>query len=264
MTDDDKIPFTDHLEELRSRLIVCIISVCVCFVICFAFKEKLFDLLRMPMLEVMPEGETFIFTGVAEAFFTYIKVSFLASLLLASPIIIFEFWMFVAPGLYFHEKKVLLPIFFISGFFFVGGSLFGYFLVFPYGFKFFQGFTSETIRFMPSVSEYLSFASKLLFAFGIVFELPIVITGMARMGIVTVPFLKANRKYALLIFFIGAAILTPPDVVTQIMMALPLMALYEISIIGAWIFGKKNTDEPDEEDTGENKNQNAVKKSEKN
>jgi sec-independent protein translocase protein TatC len=156
--------------------------------------------------------------------------------------------MFVAPGLYEKEKRLLLPIVFLSTLFFVGGALFGYFVVFPYGFEFFLGFATETIRPMPSMKEYLSFAAKLLLAFGIVFELPLVITFMAKLGLVTVPFLKRNRKYAILLFFAGAAILTPPDVVTQIMMALPLMLLYEISIIGARIFGRKPLTATDNDD----------------
>jgi sec-independent protein translocase protein TatC len=147
--------------------------------------------------------------------------------------------MFVAPGLYDREKRLLVPIVILSTIFFVGGALFGYFIVFPLGFEFFLGFATETIRPLPSMKEYLSFSAKLLLAFGLVFELPLVITFLARLGIVSVPFLKKNRKYALLLFFVGAAILTPPDVVTQIMMALPLMLLYEISIIGARIFGRE-------------------------
>jgi len=130
----------------------------------------------------------------------------------------------------------------------LGGSLFGYFVVFPFGFKFFLGFASETIQPLPSMKEYLSFSAKLLLAFGLVFELPLVITFLSKMGLVTVDFLKKNRKYALLLFFAGAAILTPPDVVTQIMMALPLMILYEISIIGARIFGKKKSTENEKSD----------------
>jgi sec-independent protein translocase protein TatC len=137
----------------------------------------------------------------------------------------------------------MLPIVFLSTFFFIGGALFGYFLVFPWGFKFFLGFASDTIRPMPSMKEYLGFSAKLLLAFGLVFELPLVLTFLARLGVVSVEFLKKNRKYAILIFFVGAAILTPPDVVTQVMMALPLMLLYEISIIGARIFGKKKMEE---------------------
>jgi sec-independent protein translocase protein TatC len=196
----------------------------------------------------MAEGDTLIFTNLPEAFFTYLKVAFLTGIGLASPIIIYQFWMFVAPGLYEKEKRLLLPIVFLSTLFFVGGALFGYFIVFPYGFEFFLGFATETIRPMPSMKEYLSFAAKLLLAFGIVFELPLVITFMAKLGLVTVPFLKRNRKYAILLFFAGAAILTPPDVVTQIMMALPLMLLYEISIIGARIFGRKPLTATDNDD----------------
>ncbi|MBU2454084.1 MAG: twin-arginine translocase subunit TatC, partial [Proteobacteria bacterium] len=173
----------------------------------------------------------------------------LAGIVAATPVLFYEFWMFVSPGLYRTEKKYFLPIVFLSVFFFAIGSSFGYFIVFPYGFKFFLGFATDTIYAMPSMKEYLSFASKMLLAFGFVFELPLVLTFMARMGLVNVQFLKKNRKYAILIFFIGAAVITPPDVVTQIMMALPLMVLYEISILGAKIFGKKKTVETDDEAT---------------
>ncbi|WP_419664050.1 TatC: sec-independent protein translocase protein [Desulfosarcina variabilis str. Montpellier] len=242
MDTDDKIPFTAHLEELRKRLIISFIAVGIGFTLCYGFKEWLFQILTQPLISVMQDGETLIYTGLPEAFFTFLKVSFLGGLMIASPVIIYQFWMFVAPGLYDREKRLLLPIVFLSTLFFVGGALFGYFIVFPYGFQFFLGFATETIRPMPSMKEYLSFSAKLLLAFGLVFELPLVITFLARLGIVTVPFLKKNRKYALLLFFVGAAILTPPDVVTQIMMALPLMLLYEISIIGARIFGRKKED----------------------
>jgi sec-independent protein translocase protein TatC len=190
----------------------------------------------------MKQGETLIYTGLPEAFFTFLKVSFLSGLMIASPVIIYQFWMFVAPGLYDREKRLMIPIVLLSSLFFIGGALFGYFIVFPFGFQFFLGFATETIRPMPSMKEYLSFSAKLLLAFGLVFELPLVLTFLARLGIVSVPFLKKNRKYALLLFFVGAAILTPPDVVTQIMMALPLMLLYEISIVGARIFGKKKAE----------------------
>jgi sec-independent protein translocase protein TatC len=154
--------------------------------------------------------------------------------------------------LYTNERRLLLPIVCLSSFFFVGGALFGYFIVFPLGFKFFLSFSTETIRPMLKMSEYLSFSAKLLLAFGLAFELPLVLTALARLGIVTVPFLKKNRKYALVLFFIGSAILTPPDVVSQVLMAFPLMALYELSIIGAKVFGrKKRVNEDDEEETAE-------------
>ena len=245
MDDEKKIPFTAHLEELRRRLIVCFIAVGIGFVLSYGFKEKLFQILTRPLISVMKTGDKLIFTGLPEAFFTYLKVAFLSGIILATPIIFYEFWMFVAPGLYNKEKRLMFPIVFLSTLFFVGGSFFGYFIVFPYGFKFFLGFASETIQPLPSMREYLSFASKLLLAFGVVFELPLVITFLAKLGMVSVSFLKKNRKYALLLFFVGAAILTPPDVVTQVMMALPLMVLYEISIVGARIFGKKPSEKDD-------------------
>ena len=245
MNEEDKIPFTSHLEELRTRLITCSIAIGVGFAVAYFFKEKLFQILTRPLMKVMQSGDKLIFTGLPEAFFAYLKVALLTGIILAAPVLLYQFWLFVAPGLYQKERKLLIPIVFLSTLFFVGGAFFGYFIVFPFGFKFFLGFASETIRPMPSMKEYLSFATKLLLAFGVVFELPIVITFMARLGIVSVEFLKKNRKYALLIFFAGAAILTPPDVITQLMMAFPLMILYEISIIGAKIFGKKK--ESDEE-----------------
>jgi len=241
--EEDKLPFTEHLEELRNRLIVCFAAVGIGFFFSYFFKEALFDILVAPLKAVMQDGDKLIFTGLPEAFFTYLKVALLAGIMLAAPVILYQFWMFVAPGLYRKERRILVPITILSSFFFLGGALFGYFIVFPWGFKFFMGFATDIIRPMPSMREYLSFSSKLLLAFGLSFELPIVITFMAKIGLVSVGFLKKNRKYALLLFFIGAAILTPPDVVTQIMMAFPLMALYELSIVGARIFGKKKTAE---------------------
>jgi len=243
MHEDEKLPFTSHLEELRKRLITSFIAIGVGFVVSFGFKERLFNILVQPLIKVMKDGETLIYTGLPEAFFTYLKVSLLTGLIVASPILLYQFWMFVAPGLYQKERRLMVPIVILSSFFFIGGALFGYFVVFPWGFKFFMGFATETIRPLPSMKEYFGFSAKLLLAFGLVFELPLVLTFMAKLGIVSVDFLKKNRKYALLLFFAGAAILTPPDVITQILMALPLMVLYEISIIGAKIFGKKKPEE---------------------
>jgi sec-independent protein translocase protein TatC len=250
MRDDEKLPFTAHLEELRRRLIICFAAIGVGFVISYVFSKRLFEILMMPLLSAMPPEEKLIYTGLPEAFFTYLKVAFLAGVLLAIPVIMYQLWMFIAPGLYDKEKRLILPVVFLSSIFFVGGALFGYFVVFPFGFQFFMGFASDYVRPLPSMKEYLSFSAKLLFAFGIVFELPLFITFLARLGVVDVPFLKAKRKYAILLFFVFAAILTPPDVITQIMMAAPLILLYEVSIIGAKVFGKKparkDAEEPQE------------------
>ena len=247
MHEDDKAPFTEHLEELRKRLMICFIAVIVGFILTYSFKETLFQILTRPLVAAMATGDHMMYTGLAEAFFTYLKVSLLAGIMLASPVIFYQFWMFIAPGLYAQERKLLLPAVILSTFFFVGGALFGYFIVFPLGFKFFLSFATDAIRPMPSMKEYLGFSSKLLLAFGLAFELPLVLTFLARLGIVSVNFLKKNRKYAILLIFIASAILTPPDVVSQVMMAIPLMMLYELSILGAKIFGKKKTEE-DEED----------------
>lgn len=261
---EDKSPFTEHLGELRDRLVRAFIAVGIGFVCAYFFKEKLFEILTAPLVEAMSEAGNakLIFTGLPEAFFTYLKVSLLTGIIAATPVLFYEFWMFVSPGLYRDEKKYLIPIVLLSICFFVMGSSFGYFIVFPYGFKFFLGFATDTIHAMPSMKEYLSFASKMLLAFGFVFELPLVLTFMAKMGLVSVDFLKKNRKYALLVFFVGAALITPPDVVTQIMMALPLMILYEISIIGARIFGKRTDDDEGETDQEDGENSGDERKAE--
>ncbi|WP_320044206.1 twin-arginine translocase subunit TatC [uncultured Desulfobacter sp.] len=258
---EEKSPFTEHLGELRDRLIHAFIAVGLGFAVAYFFKEQLFEILTAPLVTAMAKSghAKLIFTGLPEAFFTYLKVALLGGVVLATPVLFYEFWMFVSPGLYRDEKKYLLPIILLSLIFFIAGSSFGYFIVFPYGFQFFLGFTTETIQAMPSMKEYLSFASKMLLAFGFVFELPLVLTFLSRMGLVTPAFLKKNRKYALLLFFVGAAIITPPDVVTQIMMAMPLILLYEIGILGATIFGKasksdsegKNDDDEQEEKISE-------------
>ncbi|MBF0378433.1 MAG: twin-arginine translocase subunit TatC [Desulfamplus sp.] len=264
MTDreEDRLPFTEHLSELRDRLIRCFIAVFVGFIVAYFFKERLFDILNAPLVKVMGSETKMIFTGLPEAFFTYMKLSFLAGIVLATPVLFYEFWMFISPGLYRDEKKFLIPAIFLSLFFFIAGSSFGYFVVFPYGFEFLLSFASENIQSMPSMKEYLSFSSKMLLAFGFVFELPLVLTLMARMGLVTVEFLKKNRKYAVLIIFIVAAIITPgPDVISQVMMAVPLMFLYELSILGAKLFGKRHDtkDGEQEEEQGNEEQENIDK-----
>jgi sec-independent protein translocase protein TatC len=248
MENEDKMPFTAHLEELRWRLIVSFIAISIGFLLSYGFKETIFDILMRPLISVMGEGDKMIFTNLPEAFFTYLKVSLLSGIMLSSPVLLYQIWMFIAPGLYSEERKLIMPFVFLSTLFFVGGALFGYFVVFPYGFQFFLSFATENIQAFPSMKEYLSFSSKLLLAFGIVFELPLFITLMARLGMVTPAFLKQNRKYAILLFFVGAAIITPPDVVTQIMMAFPLMLLYELSILGAKVFQRKPLEPTDEDD----------------
>ena len=230
MNDDPKQPFMSHLEELRTRLIACAIAVGIGFVVCYLFSKDLFQILVIPLKENMPEGDRLIYTNLPEMFFTYLKTAFIAGIMVVSPYVFYQIWMFIAPGLYKKEKKYVLPFVFFSTILFVGGALFGYFVVFPFGFKFFMGFANDSIQALPSVKQYFSFAVKLLFAFGVVFELPVVVFFLTKIGVVTPEFLKQKRKYAILLTFVMAAILTPPDVITQCMMAGPLIILYEVGI----------------------------------
>lgn len=227
---DEKQPFMSHLEELRKRLINCAISVGLGFIICYLFKEELFKILMLPLKNQMPEGDRVIFTNLPEMFFTYIKTAFVGGIVISSPFIFHQLWLFIAPGLYQHEKRYLIPFVLSSSLLFVSGTLFAYFVVFPFGFKFFLGFANDYIQALPSVKQYFSFSIKLLLAFGLIFQLPVVVFFISKMGLLGPDTLKKNRKYALLLIFVIAAILTPPDVITQFMMAGPLLILYEISI----------------------------------
>ncbi|MBW2674151.1 MAG: twin-arginine translocase subunit TatC [Deltaproteobacteria bacterium] len=241
------MPFTLHLEELKTRLIRILIAIGAGFVVCYLFKEKLFWALTRPLAAVLPDNSSMIFTSLPEAFFTYLKVSFLASIFLVSPYLLYQIWKFVSPGLFASEKKHVAPFVTFSTIFFLGGSLFAYYIVFPFGFKFFVGFGNDFIRPMLSLKEYLSFSMKLLIAFGVIFELPIFMFFLAKIGMVSSEILKKKRKYALLLVFVVAAIFTPPDVVTQGLMALPLMLLYEISIWVVKAGEKKQAPKEDDE-----------------
>lgn len=250
MTIEEKSPFTEHLGELRDRLIRSAIAIGIGFCVAYFFKEKLFDILTAPLIKAIGDNKNtqMIFTSLPEAFFTYLKVSLITGVVISTPVLFYEFWMFISPGLYRNEKKFFLPVVLLSVFFFIVGSTFAYFIAFPYGFGFFLEFSTDTIHAMLSMKEYLSFASTLLLAFGFIFELPLVLAFMARMGLVTVSFLRKNRKYAILIIFIVAAVLTPgPDIISQLMMAVPLMILYEIGILGAKLFEKKPESDADEQ-----------------
>ncbi|SMP40623.1 Sec-independent protein translocase TatC [Desulfonatronum zhilinae] len=234
-----EVRLTDHLEDLRNRLIKSVIAAIFGFLVCYAFSQDLFKLMTAPLLEVMPLESHLIYTSLPEAFFTHVKVAFVAGLFLVSPYISYQIWRFITPGLYESEQKHIVLIAVLSAVFFVSGALFGYFIVFPFGFEFFMGFADDAIKPMPGLREYFSFSVKLLLAFGVIFELPLFIFFLARLGLVTADYLRKKRKYAILLAFIVGAILTPPDGVTQILMAVPLIILYEISIYVALAFGGK-------------------------
>jgi sec-independent protein translocase protein TatC len=239
ISSDEKQPFLSHLEELRKRLIVCAIGVGCAFFVAYFFKEDLFKLLVTPLKDVMPKGDRLIFTNLPEMFIIYLKVSFIAGILVSTPLIFYELWMFIAPGLYQHEQRFVIPFVISSSFLFTAGALFGYFVVFPFGFKFLMGYTNEYVQALPSVKEYFSFSTKLLFAFGLIFEMPVVVFFLSRMGLVTPQAMRRKRKYAILMAFVVGAVLTPPDVLTQFMMALPLLTLYEVSIFVSKFAAKK-------------------------
>jgi sec-independent protein translocase protein TatC len=200
----------------------------------------MFTLLMVPLVKALPPGSSLIFTGVTEAFFTYMKVALLAGVFLSSPLIFYEIWAFVAPGLYAREKRYTIPFVVFSAVLFVGGALFGYFIVFPNAFRYLLGFASDYIRPFPSMREYFSLAWKLLLAFGIVFEMPLIVFFLAKMGLVTAELMTKKFRYAFLLIVVVAAIVTPtPDVINLGLMTGPMLALYGISIIVAKIWGKK-------------------------
>ena len=255
MSDDassSKMPLLAHLVELRGRLLKSVIAIIVLFFIFFSVKEHIYGFLVQPLADILAEqgGERrMIFTALHEAFFTYIKVSFWTALFVAFPFVAAQFWRFVAPGLYLHEKKAVLPYLVLSPIlFFLGGALVYYF-IFPLAWQFFISFETPggngalAVQLEPKVNEYLSLVMRLIFAFGISFQLPIVLTLMARAGMTTSQGLASKRKYAIVSSFIGAAIITPPDVISQVGLAIPIIILYEASIIAVRMVEKKGNSE---------------------
>jgi sec-independent protein translocase protein TatC len=237
-----KMPFTKHLEELRRRIVVCAIAIAVGWAISYHFSEQIFEVLMQPWIAALPKGQEakLIYTAPHEAFMTYLKVSFIGGVALATPVIFIELWRFVAPGLYQNEKKYVLPVVLFSTLFFLGGGFFGYFCVFPFGFKFFTSFASSEISPMITTREFLTFSTRILFSFGLIFELPVFTFFLARLKLVNARFLRRQRRYAIVLIFIVAAVLTPPDIFSQLLMAGPLLVLYEISVWIAHFFGPKD------------------------
>ena len=254
--DDAPMTLMGHLNELRRRLFRMVIIVILGFVAFYGVSEYLYAYLSAPLQEQLPAGSKLIYTSPAGAFFTYMKVALVASLFGTSPITFYQIWAFIAPGLYKEEKRAVLPLAFFSSIFFIAGAAFCFFLVFPIAFKFFMGFATDTIVPMISVEEYLGFALKLLIAFGVVFEMPLFAYFLSRFGILSPDFMRRQRRYAILLIFIVAAILTPPDVFSQCLMALPMLLLYEVSIyVSAIAYPKKK--EAKAEDTEEESDENT-------
>ncbi len=237
---DVRMPLTAHLEELRTRLIRMIAALTVAAVLSWLVIEHLVDFLLAPLQQFRPDQSLIIGTGVTEAFFTKLKVAVIAGIFVSSPILFYQAWRFVAPGLYDREKRVALPFSIAASIFFITGASFCYWLVFPVAFRFFlDEFASIGIAAQIRVSEYLSFASRMLLAFGVTFELPVVTFFLARIGMVTHKTLIAWWRYAIVVIFVVAAVLTPgPDVASQMLMAAPLLVLYVLSIGVAYMVAR--------------------------
>jgi len=237
-----------HLVELRKRLIHSFVFLLIFFVVCYFFAEYLYGFLVEPYSKAAKNDgieRRLIFTALQETFLTYIKVSFFAAFFLTCPFILMQIWKFIAPGLYKHEKSAILPYLILTPVLFFLGGMLVYYLIMPLAIKFFLSFestglnTNLPIQLEAKVNEYLSLVMKLIFAFGLSFQLPIVLSLLARIGLVDSQFLKERRKYVVVIIFTAAAILTPPDPVTQIGLAIPLLILYELSIFSVNIIEKK-------------------------
>ena len=236
---EKKVLLTTHLQEIRKRLILSSIAVGAGFLICYGFSDSIFDILAAPIIKVMPAGSTLIFRSTAEAFFTYMKVGFVAGLTLASPFILYQIWGFVSRRLDQDKKRYVLPFVLAGSFFFALGILFGYFVALPFGCKLLLKYATQSIRPMPDMNAYLSFSVKSLLAFGLVFEFPVILLILARIGAIDAKMLAQKRRYAILLIFVFGLIITPPDIISQVLIALPLMGLYEVGILLCKIFEKK-------------------------
>ena len=262
--DEKKMPLLDHLIELRQRMLWSVASLLLVFLVCFFFAEQIFDFLARPLADVLLEGREdnrpprLIFTNLTEVFFTYVKVAFFAAAFICAPVFLMQLWLFVAPGLYKHEKAAFAPFLAATPFlFFLGGGLV-YWIIFPFVVEFFIAFETTggngnlPIELEQRVAEYFSLMMKLIFAFGLCFQLPVIMTLLARVGLATSKGMAAKRKYAIVGVFIFAAIFTPPDPISQLSLAIPIVLLYEISIYMAkWVERSRPKDEYDDLDDDE-------------
>lgn len=233
----------EHLEELRRRLLYSIASVIVCSVAAYYFAEEIFGFLAKPLFETLPEmHDKMVFTSLPEVFFVHIKVALFSGIVIAVPVLFYQLWRFVVYALHKEEKRLFAPFLLLSSLFFITGAVFCYYAVFPWGFMFFLSYSSESIIPMITLKDYFKLATRLILVFGCIFEMPILSAFLSRLGLLSPDWMRKNRKYAVVIVFIVAAFLTPPDAVTQLMLAGPMLILFEISIWSAAVFRRNRQD----------------------
>jgi sec-independent protein translocase protein TatC len=237
MAKDAKMPVTEHLEELRARLIKIVVAVLVVTVASYFFRRTIIEFLQVPIKKVLHD-EPLRFFSLMEPFIVHIKVSVYAGIFFSVPVILYQLWMFISPGLLSKERKYLLPFIFLGSVFFLLGASLCYFIILPYGTQFFINF-DPGLQSTINISSYLSFCIRLIMVFGFVFQLPLILVLLSKIGLITSKRLSTSRKYAYLLFFVGGAILTPPDPLTQSLMAIPLILMYELSVVLTRIFGRK-------------------------
>jgi sec-independent protein translocase protein TatC len=234
-----RMTLLEHLDELRKRLLWSIVAVFVGFLVCWYWAQPIFRWMAVPITQFLPAGDKLAFTGLVDPFMLYMKVALLAGIFAASPIVLWQFWLFVSPALYRNERRLVIPFITFATMFFLAGGYFGYKIAFPMVVKFLLT-VGQDFRQVVTINEYFSMASKVILGLGLVFELPVLIMLLARFGIVTAKFLLKYFRFAVLIIFIIAAVITPtPDIPTQCVFALPMVALYLLGVLVAWIFGKK-------------------------
>ncbi|HVN75444.1 MAG TPA: twin-arginine translocase subunit TatC [Thermoanaerobaculaceae bacterium] len=238
-----RMTLLEHLDELRKRLLWSIVAIFVGFLLCWYWAQPIFKWMSVPITQFLPAGEKLAFTGLVDPFMLYMKVALLAGIFLASPVVLWQFWLFVSPALYRNERRIVIPFIFFTTLFFLAGGYFGYKIAFPMVVRFLLT-VGQDFRQVVTINEYFSMASKVILGLGLVFEMPVLIMLLARFGIVTAKFLLKYFRFAVLIIFIIAAVITPtPDIPTQCVFALPMVALYLLGILVAWIFGKKRPTE---------------------
>lgn len=237
-----------HIADLRKRLVISSITLIVMFFVCFAYYEPILNWMMVPVEAALPQNSQMVAVEIQETFFTALKVAFFAGFIASLPVIFWQLWLFLAPGLYDHEKKLVIPFVFFGTLMFLVGASFAYYIVVPLGFDFLIAFGSTVVTVLPSIGKYVDFFTKLLFGFGIAFELPVITFFLAKIGLVDDRMLKDFFRYAIVIIFIVAAILTPPDVLSQLLMAAPLILLYGISIYIAKVFNPAPKEDEEEEE----------------